>query len=106
MGKQAVVGARDRETNQVAASPVEGTDWATLQGFVLENVVPGAEIYTDDHRSYQGLPNHEAVKHSAGEYVKGMAHTNGVESFWALMKRGIHGTYHQMSVEAPGPLCN
>ena len=102
VGKKAVVGARDRKTNRINATPVSSTDQPTLQGFVLENVVPGADVYTDDHRSYQGLPNHEAVKHSAGEYVKGMAHTNGVESFWALMKRGIHGTYHQMSVKHLG----
>ena len=40
---------------------------------------------------------HETVKHSVSEYVNGMAHTNGIESFWALMKRGYHGTYHHMS---------
>ena len=39
------------------------------------------------------------VKHSVGEYVDGMAHTNGIESFWALMKRGYHGTYHRMSAK-------
>ena len=56
----------------------------------------GAKVYTDDHRGYHGLPNHESVKHSVGEYVDGMAHTNGIESFWALL-RGYHGTYHKMS---------
>ena len=40
---------------------------------------------------------HETVKHSVSEYVNGMAHTNGIESFWALLKRGYHGTYHHMS---------
>ena len=40
---------------------------------------------------------HGTVKHSIGEYVNGMAHTNGIESFWALLKRGYHGTYHHMS---------
>ena len=100
--KQVVVGARDRETNQVAASPVEGTDWHTLNKFVAGNVNPEAMIYTDEHPSYQDYPNHKAVKHSAGQYVDGMAHTNGVESFWALIKRGYHGTYHQMSVKHLG----
>ena len=45
----------------------------------------------------EGLLNHQSVKHSVGEYVKGMAHTNGVESFWALLKRGYYGTCHKMS---------
>ena len=40
---------------------------------------------------------HETVKHSISEYVNGMARTNGIESFWALLKRGYHGTYHHMS---------
>ena len=50
----------------------------------------GATIYTDEHGAYRGLPfEHKTVKHSAGEYVNGMAHTNGIESFWALLKRGL-----------------
>lgn len=49
-------------------------------------------------RGYTGLPHrHEAVKHSVSQYVKDQAHTNGIESFWALLKRGYHGTYHHMS---------
>ena len=54
-------------------------------------------VYTDDARAYLGLANHQAVRHSVGEYVDGMAHTNGLESFWSLLKRGYHGTYHKMS---------
>lgn len=42
----------------------------------------GAKVYTDDDGAYYGLPNHETVKHSVGEYVKGMAHTQGIESLW------------------------
>ena len=56
-----------------------------------------ATVYTDEARAYQGLPNHEAVKHSVGEYVREQAHTNGIESFWAMLKRGYQGTYHKMS---------
>ncbi len=60
-----------------------------------------ATIYTDEHRGYLTLEsgdyNHESVKHSVSEYVNGMAHTNGIESFWVLLKRGYHGTYHHMS---------
>ena len=59
-----------------------------------------AEVYTDDHKGYLSMPfNHKTVKHSVSEYVNGQAHINGVESFWALLKRGYYGTYHQMSVQ-------
>ena len=57
-------------------------------------------IFTDEHKGYNGLSKsfgHRTVKHSVGEYVNGMAHTNGIESFWAILKRGYKGTYHQMS---------
>ena len=77
---------------------VSNTDAKTLQGFVSDHAVEGATVYTDDHGGYQGMPfEHETVKHSISEYVNGMAHTNGIESFWALLKRGYHGTYHHMS---------
>lgn len=55
-------------------------------------------VYTDDHRSYQGIPfKHQTVVHSVSQYVDGQAHTNGIERFWATLKRGYHGTYHHMS---------
>ena len=98
VGKTAVVGARNRETGQVSATPVDGTDRETLQGFVTQHAAPGATVYTDEHRAYLGLPyRHETVKHSARQYVHGMAHTNGIESFWATLKRGYQGTYHHFS---------
>ena len=98
VGKAVVVGAKDRETNRVSAAVVGNTDAKTLQGFVGERAVKGATVYTDDHGGYHGMPfKHETVKHSVSEYVNGMAHTNGIESFWSLLKRGYHGTYHHMS---------
>ena len=97
IGKAAVVGAKDRATGKVAARVVESTDKATLQGFVLQRVADGAQVYTDEAAAYKGLPNHETVKHSVSEYVNGQAHTNGMESFWGMLKRGYHGTYHRMS---------
>ena len=99
VGKTAVVGMKDRGTNAVSAVVVRQTDRPTLQSLITEQVEQGAKVYTDDHRSYIGLPNHESVKHSVSEYVNGMAHTNGIESFWALLKRGYHGTYHKMSAK-------
>ena len=97
LGKTAVVGIKDRETNHVSAQVVEHTNQATLQGFVNEHREEGAKVYTDEHGGYVGLDNHESVKHSVSEYVNGMAHTNGIESFWATLKRGYYGTYHRMS---------
>ena len=97
VGKTAVIAAKDRQTNRIAARPIPGTDRATLHGFVGEHAAPDAPIYTDEHVSYRGLPNHRAVKHSVGEYVNGMIHTNGVESFWSMVKRGYVGTFHHYS---------
>ena len=97
IGKTVVAGAKDRDTNKVSASVVPSTDRSTLQGFVGARTEAGAKVYTDEHPAYRGLPNHEAVKHGVGHYVDGMAHTNGMESFWSLLKRGYHGTYHHMS---------
>ncbi len=98
VGKTAVVGAKDRESNQVAAEVVNATGSDTLPDFVTEHTEPDATVYTDEASAYDGLPrNHETVKHSVGEYVRGMASTNGIESFWAMLKRGYCGTYHKMS---------
>ena len=95
VGKAVVVGAKDRATNAVSAAVVDNTDAGTLQGFVGDHAADGATVYTDDHGGYKGLLfDHETVKHSVGEYVNGQASTNGIESFWALLKRGYHGTYH------------
>lgn len=98
VGKSVVAGAKDRETTQVAAEVVHSIDKQTLQGFVADHAEPDAQVYTDELSSYKGMSNpHESVGHGSGEYVRGDAHTNGVESFWSLFKRGYHGTYHQMS---------
>ena len=98
VGKTAVVGIKDRKTNQVRAKVVERTDTKTLQGFVRNNVDPDAIVYTDDALAYDGVARwHESVRHSVGEYVRDMAHTNGVESFWATLKRAHNGTFHRLS---------
>lgn len=99
-GKQAVFGLRQRE-GQVRAFPIDGTERIHLQSAIVENARRGSIIYSDSHRSYFGLQgySHFAVAHSVGEYVRGQAHTNGIESFWALLKRGYIGIYHQMSVQ-------
>ena len=100
VGKTPVAGVKDRETNQVRTEVVAHTNKATLQEFVVRHTETTATVYTDEAPAYRGLPReHEAVAHSAGEYVRDMAHTNGLESHWALFKRGIDGTYHHISVK-------
>ena len=98
VGKTAVVGAKDRKTNKVRAKVIKETDAETLQEFVIDVAETGATVYTDDASAYKGIPyDHESVRHSVGEFVNGMAHTNGIESFWAMLKRGYGGTYHKIS---------
>ena len=100
VGKMAVVGAKDRESNKVTARVIERTDRETLQGFVdrrMPSPMPWSTRMA--RRRTRGRERHEAVKHSVGEYVNGMAHTNGVESFWAMLKRGYYGVYHRMSAK-------
>lgn len=98
VGKSIVIGAKERGGNVVAKHIVD-TSAPTLQGFIIDTVNNGATVYTDNFRSYQGLAGyaHQAVNHSVGEYVRNKAHTNGIESFWALLKRGHYGIYHHMS---------
>lgn len=99
VGKAAVAGVRDRETKQVRAQVVESVNGDTMEDFIDERVSRASTVYTDDSTVYNGLPHktHETVRHSVGEYVRDMAHTNGIESFWALLKRGYQGIYHKMS---------
>ena len=100
VGKTAVVGMKDRATKRVAAKVIDSTDKKTLQGFVDKHAAPGAQLYTDDTSAYKGTGRpHESVKHSVGEFVRGMAHTNGVESFWSTLKRAHKGVYHRLSAK-------
>ena len=99
VGKTAVIGIKDRDSGEVRAEVVESTGKETLQGFVREHAEPGATLYADEHGSYAGMTeyDHEAVNHSVGEYVLEMAHTNGIESFWSMLKRAHKGTFHKIS---------
>ena len=100
-GKSAVVGVKDRITKQVLAQVIASTDAATLQSFIQKHVREGSAVYTDEHGGYRNLKGfkHEAVNHSIGEYVRGMAHTNGIESFWSMLKRAHKGTFHKISAK-------
>ena len=102
-GKGAVVGAKDRTTGKVTARHVSATDLPHVAGFVAAHTKDGATVYPDLAPVYDILDaldawyDHETVKHSVSEYVRGQAHTNGIESFWSMLKRGYQGTYHKMS---------
>ncbi len=98
VGKTIVHGMLDRDSNQVTAQVVESPDAATLQGRVLDATETTAQVYTDEAHAYKGIARkHAAVNHSTGEYVREQAHTNGIESFWAMLDRGIMGTFHHVS---------
>ena len=96
--KAAVLGFL-RRGGEVRAEVVPNRKKRTLQGMVRGQVAPGAAVYTDALASYDGLESefaHQVVDHAV-EYVRGRVHTNGLENFWSLLKRGIKGTY--VSVE-------
>ena len=98
VGKVAVLGMRERGGN-IKAKMITGTSVAEIQPEVIAAVIPGSTICTDEHASYNGMDQfqHLSVNHSAKEYVNGMAHTNGIESVWAVLKRGLYGVYHHVS---------
>jgi transposase-like protein len=98
--KVGVIGAISRKGN-VVCQVIENTDRRTLAGFVRKTVSEKVSLVaTDEHPSYdtlsEGLP-HQTVKHMAHEYVRGNVHTNNIESFWSLLKRGVMGTFHKIS---------
>lgn len=99
-GKFIVVGAVQRKGN-VVARVIERTDVATLNRFVNETVSHKVSLLsTDDHCGYRKLDSsyrHGLVHHADGEYVCGAIHTNTIEGFWSIVKRGIVGTFHKVS---------
>jgi transposase-like protein len=99
--KTPVMGMLDRELREVRAKVVPNVSRETLQDAILANIEGGSTVYTDSAKAYHSLPAldyiHAAVNH-AEEYVRGNVHVNGLENFWALLKRGLKGTY--VSVEA------
>ncbi len=87
---------RDGQPSQVRAEVQLSPEWQSPRSHVRENVEEGADLYTDGSITYlplRGDYKHQFVDHSAGEYVRGRVGTNGIENFWALLKRGLHGTY-------------
>jgi len=98
-GKRAVIALveRSNEGSRVRAFHVAVADGQTVSAIVRENIAREAHLMTDESRLYtsvgQEFATHHTVKHSAGEYVRGIAHTNTVENYFLTFKRGMHGTY-------------
>ena len=76
---------------------ISGIDGNTLHKAIHDNVSHGSTIYTDELRGYRGIGGTSYKHERVNEYVNGMAHTNGIESVWAVMKRGYNGVYHNWS---------
>lgn len=97
--KTAVLGLLDRERGKVHAQVVPEISRRELRLAILNHILPGSKLYTDQAALYKTLPSeitHEFVNHLK-EYVNGRVHTNGIENFWSLLQRGLNGTY--ISVE-------
>ncbi len=100
VGKTVVAGAKDRATNRVSARVIETTDKPELQGFVRDTAAPGGpstptrtDLYTIPE-----CPNSTTKRQALGQRVRrDMAHTNGIESFWAMLKHGYQGTFLHFS---------
>lgn len=99
--KTPVVALIERETGKVRATPVERVDHRNLSRVIHEHMTPDAKMHTDELPAYRkigkGFASHDAVTHSQNEYARGEAHCNSAESFFALLKRGVHGTFHHVS---------
>ncbi len=100
VGKTAVLGMRERGGRTVAA-PIQARTIEAIHGEIHANVEVGSQLYTDDHIVFSDLDGlffrHDSVNHAAGEYRRGPISTNSIESVWAVLKRGLHGVYHQVS---------
>lgn len=98
--KVPVVGLRERG-GKVIGRVVPSTGARSLHALIESTVKPETRIVSDDFRSYMGIRRkgytHKVVNHTRGQYVRGIAHTNSIESVWAVIKRGVYGTYHQVS---------
>ena len=99
--KTPVIAVKSRATKKVKARVTKPVSSVTLHRIIEETAERGSIIYTDQHGGYMGLKDkgfkHESVNHGVGEYIRGKAHTNGIESFWSMLKRGYVGVYHSMS---------
>ena len=105
VGKTAVLGMRERGGRTILA-PMEQRNLQTATARIHANIELGTRLYTDEHLMFSDLDGlffrHDAVNHSAGEYARGMASTNSIESVWAVLKRGVYAVYHHISPKHTG----
>ncbi len=105
-GKITVAGVLDRN-GRVKAEKIAAATKEFLGDFIARHVGPNAKLFTDEHGGYAQIEKryreleyeleHRTVRHKIGQYVSGDCHTNGIESFWALLKRGHYGVFHHFS---------
>jgi transposase-like protein len=102
--KTTVVGVVQRKSGRVIARVAPDATKPTLHGFIKEFVLPGSVVFTDDHPSYDGIEGpkyrHYRIRHTERVYVtgsRGQIHTQTIEGFWSLVKRGLGGVYHSVS---------
>ena len=108
VGKMAVMGMRERG-GRTFVKPISDTGAETLHGEIKAHIKAGSMLHTDEWRGYNGIEKsygHEAVNHGAREYVRGNVNTNSIESVWAVLKRGVHGTFHHVSAKHLGRYVN
>ena len=100
--KQPVFGIAQRK-GRVMAVTVPNVKRATVMPYIVEHVLPNATVYTDEYRTYNALTGagyrHRRIRHAERVYVSGDIHTNTIEGFWSLVKRGINGVYHAVSAK-------
>lgn len=101
--KMIVFGIAERERGKVYAEVVPNAKEVTLVPIIFNRVVQGATVMSDEHKSYEGVPDagftHYHVKHAAHQYADGPVHTNTIEGFWSQLKRGMDGTHHCVSAK-------
>lgn len=101
VGKTAVIAGRERDSGHVKAEVRASVTGRNAVGFAHHHVQVGSTIHTDESAIYNRvgglLYGHETINHGLGEYVRGDVTTNGIESVFALLKRGLHGVYHHAS---------
>ena len=109
--KQPIFGVVERE-GRVITKVVADVKEKTLLPIVAERVLPASIVYTDSYTSYDNVRKmgndyrHERINHTAGIYVMGQVHTQTIEGFWSLLKRGIGGVYHSVSAKYLQSYCD